>query len=114
MSSGFLNKALYLKVIYSTMENYKITLSIDKKIHHFEIGEYPHHNGEQCKYKVYQGGELVASFEPDRQNILHVCQNQAGLDEELLHLLADQIEARHPHNLNLNDPEPNFDGTGIA
>jgi len=28
---------------------------------------------------------------------LHVCQNVAGLDEELLNLLADHIESRFPH-----------------
>ena len=96
------------------MENYTVTVSIDKEIHHFEIGEYLHHNGEQCKYKVYQQGKLVAGFEPDRQHILHICQNPAGLYEELLHLLADQIEARHPHDLRLNDPESDFDGVGTA
>lgn len=96
------------------MGYYTITLSIDKKIYHFEIGEYLHHSGEQCKYKVYQQGQLAAAFEPDKQHFLYICQNPAGLDEELLHLLADQIEARHPHNLNLNNPEPDFNGSGTA
>lgn len=82
------------------MENYPISISVDKEIHHFEIGEYLHHNGESCKVKVFQEGKLVASFEPDDHNYLHICQNPGKLDEELLHLLADQIEAHHPHGIN--------------
>ena len=82
------------------MENYPVTISLDKEIHHFEIGEYLHHNGETCKVKVFQEGRLVASFEPDKNNFLHICQNPGKLQEELLHLLADQIEAHHPQGIN--------------
>ncbi|MCX2483299.1 hypothetical protein [Pedobacter sp. MR2016-24] len=82
------------------MENYPISITIDKKVHHFEIGEYLHHNGESCKVNVFQNGRVVASFEPDKYNYLHICQNQGKLKEELLHLLADQIEAHHPHGIN--------------
>ena len=82
------------------MENYPITISLDKEIYHFEIGEYLHHNGESCKVKVFQEGKLVASFEPDKSNFLHICQNPGKLKEELLHLLADQIEAHHPQGIN--------------
>ena len=35
------------------MENYQITIILDKKIHHFEIGEYLHQDGESCKVKVF-------------------------------------------------------------
>ena len=82
------------------MENYPISISLDKAIHHFKIAEYLHHNGESCKLKVYQDGKLAASFEPDSHGYLHVCQNPGKLQEELLHLLADQIEARHLHSIN--------------
>lgn len=90
------------------MENYPISISVDKAIHHFEIGEYLHHNGESCKVKVFREGKLVASFEPDDYNYLHICQNPGNLDEELLHLLADQIEAHHPHGIN-KDLDLNMD-----
>jgi hypothetical protein len=79
------------------MENYPITISKDKEVHHFEIGEHPHHSGGGCKFRVFEGGQFVASFEPDDQEFLHICQNPGGLDEEVLHLLVDQIEAHHPH-----------------
>jgi len=81
------------------MGNYSISISLDKAVHHFEIGEYLHHSGERCKVKVFQEGKLVASFEPDAYNYLHVCQNPGRLEEALLHLLADQIERHHPHRV---------------
>jgi len=88
------------------MENYNITLSTDKQIHRFQVAEYPHEKSGSCKYHVFQNDQFVASFEPDRQHFLHICQNPAKLDEELLHLLADQIEARHPQENQLGGFEP--------
>jgi hypothetical protein len=84
------------------MENYPITISLDKEVHHFEVGEYVHHDGERCKFRVFEDGEFVASFQPDEQDFLHICQNPAGINEEILHLLADKIEAHHPHGINDN------------
>lgn len=81
------------------MENYTITISKDKEVHHFEVAEYPHHEDGRCKYRVFEEGTFVASFEPDAGHILHICKSSVGLDEEILHLLADQIEAYHPHNI---------------
>jgi hypothetical protein len=84
------------------MENYPITISKDKAIHHFEVGEYVHHDEDKCKYKVFENGAYVASFTPDEHDFLHICQNPGELDEELLYLLADQIEAHHPMGVNDN------------
>ncbi|WP_428330089.1 hypothetical protein [Mucilaginibacter sp.] len=84
------------------MENYPITISQDKELHHFEVGEYVHHDDDKCKYRVFENGAYVASFTPDEHDFLHICQNPGGLDEELLHLLADQIEAHHPMDINDN------------
>lgn len=74
-----------------------IRISKDSEIHHFQVGEYPHHDEERCKYRVFENGAFVASFQPDAENFLHICQNAAGLNEELLYELADQIEAQIPH-----------------
>jgi hypothetical protein len=87
---------------YISMENYAITISRDTEVHHFEVGEYPHHDDERCKYRVFENGNYVASFEPDAHDFLHVCQNPGGIDEEVLHLLADKIEAHHPQGINDN------------
>ena len=42
------------------MENYPNSISLDKQVYHFEIGEYLHHDGESCKVKVFQEGKMVA------------------------------------------------------
>jgi len=84
------------------MENYQITIRKDKEVRHFEVGEYLHHDGENCKFKVFEGGKFVASFEADEHQFLHICQNPNGLDETMLHLLADQIESHHPYGINDN------------
>jgi hypothetical protein len=83
------------------MENYPITISVDKAVHHFEVGEYLHHD-ERCKFKVFENGTYVASFTPDDHDFLQICQNPGGIDEEILHLLADQIENHHPQGINDN------------
>ena len=87
------------------MERIPVTVSKDKEIHHFEVSEHPHHNGGGCKYRVFEHGNFVASFEPDAENYLHICQNASGIDEELLYQLADQIEALIPivESKHLND-----------
>jgi hypothetical protein len=77
------------------MENYQINISLDGEAHHFEIGEYPHHH-EGCKVKVFEEGRFLASFEPDAHNFLHVCQNPGNLSEDLLELVALQLEMLHP------------------
>lgn len=78
------------------MENFPFMISTGKQVHHFEVGEYLHHDGESCKFRVFENGAFVASFEPDSLNCLHICQNPGAIDEEVLHLLADKIEAHHP------------------
>ncbi len=84
------------------MENFPVTISVDKSVQHFEIGEYLHHSGETCKFKVFKNGVWVASFEPDPHEYLRVCNNPGKLGEQVLHLLADQIETHHPIQMNHN------------
>jgi hypothetical protein len=78
------------------MEKYKLTVEIDNESHHFEVGEYVHHNGETCRIRVFKNGEFVAGFEPDNYYILHLCQNPTGLEERMLHTIADHLEAHFP------------------
>jgi hypothetical protein len=70
------------------------------------VAEYPHHEDGRCKYRVFEKGTFVASFEPDARHILHICQSSADFDEQILHLLADQIELYHPHNINNHIEKP--------
>jgi len=86
------------------MENYIIEITSEHQ-HHFQVTEHPHHQTGGCKYKIFQNQTFVASLEPDGQHFLHVCTNPAGVDLEILHLLAEQIQAHHPHPRHLNEPE---------
>ena len=79
------------------MENYTVTITHNKVVHHFEIADHPHHNEQHCKYKVFENGSYVASFEPGPQYSLHVCGNPGQLDNKLINLLAEKIEAHLPH-----------------
>ena len=82
------------------MDNFLITVTKDKEVRHFEIGEYLHSEDEKCKFRVFESGNFVASFEPDEYMFLHVCQNPGKLQNQILDLIADEIEAHHPYQRN--------------
>lgn len=97
------------------MQQTHFNISLDKAIHHFRVEGHPHVHSGTCKYQVYENDQKVASFEPDAQGFLHICQNPAGLSEDLLHLLADQIETRQPEAKHLAELENiEFDGDDEA
>lgn len=77
--------------------NQHINFVYQKKNYKFEVAAYLHHDGERCKFKVFQDGKLMASFAPDKHHLLHLCKNYGNLREPVLHLVADQIEALHKY-----------------
>jgi hypothetical protein len=85
------------------MEKYSIKYDGDDNTYEFLVGQFPFKDGETCKYSVFYEGKMVASFEPDGNNILNICKNTGGFDEELLGQLADEIEDRHPNVLYCGD-----------
>jgi len=74
------------------MERFPIKVSRDNEDYVFEVVDYVHHRRDGCQFELYRHGELVAAFEPDPNDHLHVCKNTGQLDDELLHLVADEIE----------------------
>jgi len=80
------------------METYTIALG-DGGVHSFEVAIYPHHQQPSCRYNVFQETKLIASLSPDSQGFLYICQNPGGISEDLLDLLCEAIELRHPHNI---------------
>jgi hypothetical protein len=48
---------------------------------------------EHCAYQVYENGTLLAVFEPDEEEYLHICDNPGGLDEEVIYQVGLMIEA---------------------
>lgn len=77
------------------MEKINIAIAADSEVHSFEVADYPHHKHGHCKFEVFQDGKLVAGFDPDAQHILHICNNKGRLSEDVLHLLAHEIERFH-------------------
>lgn len=88
------------------MENYTITITPSHQ-YHFQVIQYPHHASGGCQYKIFQDTNYIASLEPDGRDFLHVCNNPGNVDIEILHLLAEQIQARHPMTSYLNGFENN-------
>jgi hypothetical protein len=74
------------------MNRHHITVTKDEQVFNFEVADLPHHDHSHCKFEVFKDDRFVAGFEPDAQQILHICKNLGAVDEELLHLLADEIE----------------------
>lgn len=74
-----------------------ISIELDHTTYRFEVGEYPHHDQLRCKFNVHYQGKLVATFAPDRHQLLQLCKNYGNLPEPLLHLVADKIEQLHPY-----------------
>ncbi|WP_207424101.1 hypothetical protein [Desertivirga brevis] len=75
------------------MDRIRIEVQKSTEVINFEIVDYIHHRHHHCKFDVFKGEELVASFEPDQYGYLHICKNPGKLDSELLHQLAEKIES---------------------
>jgi hypothetical protein len=75
------------------MEKLEISVNWNNENYHFEVRDYMHHDGENCKYEVFKDEQFIASFEPAEHKILHICKNTGILKEELLHLIAEQLES---------------------
>ena len=77
------------------MEKFEISVPIANNNQHFEVRDYMHHDGEQCKYEIYKDGQFIGSFEPDNHKFLHICKNPGVVPEGTLHLIADELEKYH-------------------
>lgn len=66
------------------MENLKIDVTDKKITRHFEVVDHPHHEGDRCKYRVFENGVYVASFTPSSHQAVELCQNPGHLDDKLL------------------------------
>jgi hypothetical protein len=77
------------------MEKFEISVSWNNKNNHFEVLDYMHHEGEQCKYEVFKEGEFIASFNPDGHKGLDICKNPGIVENGLLHQIAEDLEKYH-------------------
>lgn len=77
------------------MEKFEISVSYNNQNHHFEVKDYMHHEGDQCKFEVFKNDQFIAGFEPGPHKHLSVCKDTGLVTEEVLNLIADRIEASH-------------------
>jgi hypothetical protein len=75
------------------MEKFEISVSYKNENHHFEVKDYMHHDGEQCKFEVFRAGQFIVSYEPGAHKHLHICKDSGVLPEPVLNIIADRIEA---------------------
>ena len=74
------------------MEKFEISVAGTNELFNFQV---VNKGTESCEYEVYAGNQLVAVFEPDEDENIHICQNPGGLDEEVIVGIANRIEAHY-------------------
>jgi hypothetical protein len=74
------------------MEQFAISFTLESEDYQFVIIDQ---QTEKCEFEVYKQGMLVAVFEPDENEYIHICRNPGGLDEEVIVMIADRIEAHY-------------------
>jgi len=74
------------------METFEISVNVNGQNNHYQIRDYMHHEGEQCKYEIYKQGVFIVSFQPGPHKHLHICKNAGVEEEEVLNKIADQLE----------------------
>jgi hypothetical protein len=74
------------------MEKFKISIEGTGELFNFQV---INNGADQCEYEVFADNLLVAVFEPDENEYIHICRNPGGLDEEVIVQIADRIEAHY-------------------
>jgi hypothetical protein len=74
------------------MEAFVIKIAQEEKVFEFIIVDK---QSEKCEFEVYLDTILMAVFEPDEHEYIHICRNPGGLDEEIIVQIADKIEAHY-------------------
>jgi hypothetical protein len=77
------------------MEKFEISVTVANENQHFEVLDYMHHDGNQCKYEIFKDGSFIGSLEPDAHHVLHICKNPGMVSEDVLHRIAEQLESYH-------------------
>ena len=72
---------------------FSVTVSREKEMFLFKVAEYFDPKEQHTKFEVFLGGRQVVSFEPDRDQATWKCVNTGKLEDELIYLLLDKLEA---------------------
>lgn len=60
------------------MEKFEISVAGMDELFNFQV---INNGADKCEYEVFAGKRLVAVFEPDENEYIHICRNPGGLDE---------------------------------
>ena len=74
------------------MEQFSIDINQQGRAFYYRIIDK---ETQPCEFEVHLGADLVAVFEPDEDQYIHICRNPAGLGQEVIMQLADRIEAHY-------------------
>lgn len=74
------------------MEEFSINITQEDKPLQYRIVDK---ETDRCEFEVYLDSILMAVFEPDENEYIHICRNPGGLDEEIIVQIADRIEAHY-------------------
>jgi len=74
------------------MEKFEISVAGAEELFNFQV---VNNGADKCEYEVFAGDQLVAVFEPNEDEYIHICRNPGGLDEEIIVGIADRIEAHY-------------------
>jgi len=74
------------------MEEFSINITQENRALKYRIVDK---QTDQCEFEVYLDNILMAVFEPDENEYIHICRNPGGLDEEIIVQIADRIEAHY-------------------
>ncbi len=74
------------------MEKFDISVAGTDELFNFQV---VNSGADKCEYEVFAGNDLVAVFEPDENEYIHICRNPGGLDEEIIVRIAGRIEAHY-------------------
>ena len=74
------------------MEKFEISVAGTDELFNFQV---VNNGADKCAYEVFAGDQLVAVFEPNEDEYIHICRNPGGLDEEVIVQIADRIEAHY-------------------
>lgn len=85
-------KKSFASFFYSDMEKFAIAIEHDNEILNFEVVDQ---EKDQREFEVFQDGKLMCTFEPNEEEYIKISRNQAGLDEEVIYMIADKIEQHH-------------------
>ena len=74
------------------MEKFEISVAGTDELFNFQV---VNNGADKCEYEVFAGDQLVAVFEPNEDEYIHICRNPGGLDEEVIVQIAGRIEANY-------------------